>query len=151
MLHVLLGLAALAMQPAAFVESLDWLEGHWRMEDTRVHNEVRFTEEIWTDGIAGAMFGIGRTVRGGETQAFEFTRIVVEEGRLVFIAQPSGAPPARFPMVSQGPREVVFANPAHDYPQRITYRRDGAILHATISLMDGSNPASWTYQLEPAR
>jgi hypothetical protein len=151
MLQMLSVVVALALQPTPHVEALDWLEGHWRAEDTRVHNEVRFTEEIWTDGIAGAMFGIGRTVRGRQTQAFEYTRIAEEDGTLVFIAQPNGAPPVRFPMISQGTRKIVFANPANDHPQRMVYRRAGAVLHATISLSDGSNPTSWTYRLEPAR
>ena len=145
--------SVIALQASAapqHVESLDWLEGHWRAEDTRIHNEVRFVEEMWSDGIAGHMFAIGRTVRGRQTRAFEFLRISEEDGKLVYIAQPNGGAPVRFPMISQGSREVVFANPAHDYPQRIAYRREGTALHATISLTDGSNATSWTYQLEPA-
>jgi hypothetical protein len=94
------------------------------------------------------MFGIARTVRDGATTIFEYMRIVEEERGLVFIAQPNGAPPARFPLVSQARNEIVFANPEHDYPQRIVYRREGNVLSGTVSLADGSRPMSWTYQLE---
>ena len=47
------------------------------------------------------------------------------DGKLSFWASPNGAPRVQFPLLSQGPREVVFANPAHDYPQRIRYWREG--------------------------
>lgn len=144
-----------ALQPAPSVEALEWLEGHWRAEDRRIHNSVRFTEEIWVEGMAGAMFGINRTVRDGGTASFEYMRIVEEEGeegsRLVFIAQPNGASPSRFPMVSHRPYEIVFANPAHDHPQRIVYRRAGDLLTGTISLEDGSRPMQWSFRLQRAR
>jgi hypothetical protein len=42
--------------------------------------------------------------------------------------------------------EAVFVNPAHDYPQRITYRRTGRGLTATTSLADGSNAQTWKYE-----
>lgn len=142
---------AAAQLPAPSVEGLAWLEGHWRAEDRRFHNRVRFTEEVWIEGTAGAMFGINRTVRDGGMTGFEYMRIVEEEGRLVFIAQPGGAPPVRFPMLSHALNEIVFANPAHDYPQRIVYRRKGDLLTGTVSLADGSKPMSWTFRLERRR
>ena len=150
---MLIQLAALLMsaQPAVDIEGLEWLEGHWRVEDTRVHNLVRFTEEIWIEPSAGKMFGIGRTVRGQETQAFEFLRIEEAERGLVLIAQPNGDPPVRFPMVSHGRGEIAFENRANDYPQRISYRRSGERLVATISMADGSRPTSWNYRLERPR
>ena len=152
MLHAaLFMLAAAAAEPVFGVANLEWLEGHWREDDTRVHNLVRFTEEVWIEGKAGAMFGINRSVRDRATLSFEYMRIVEEDGQLVFIAQPNGAAPSRFPMVSHGPNEIVFANPEHDYPQRIVYRREGPRLTGTISLADGSRPMSWTFRLRPPR
>lgn len=43
-------------------------------------------------------------------------------------------------------RKVVFENPEHDYPQRISYEllNDGH-LRATISLADGTAQRSWDY------
>lgn len=48
-------------------------------------------------------------------------------------------------MVAAGERMIEFANPAHDYPQRIRYWREGNRLKARISLMDGSKAEDWDY------
>ena len=76
---------------------------------------------------AGSMLGVSRTVRGGNTVAYEFMRIAAgADGKLAFHAQPSGKPPAAFALRSMSPTEVVFENPEHDFPQRIIYRANGA-------------------------
>lgn len=48
-------------------------------------------------------------------------------------------------LAAQAAAMVEFANPAHDYPQRIRYWREGRLLKARISLMDGSKPMEWRY------
>ena len=69
------------------------------------------------------MLGMNRTVRDGNTVFFEYLRIVEEEdGWAGLIASPSGQETARFKMVDQGAHHVVFENPDHDFPQRISYR-----------------------------
>ena len=45
------------------------------------------------------------------------------DGRVVLIAEPVGQARAIFTLHSQGPDEVVFENPPHDFPQRVIYRR----------------------------
>ncbi len=147
MLHTVIAAVLVAVQPVQSIDSLAWLSGTWRASEAQGGG---YTEELWTPAEAGAMFGISRTVAGSATRWFEYTRIVVEPGgTLVFIAQPGGAAPARFTAVSRGEAEIVFANAAHDYPQRISYRREGDVLTATIALMDGSRPNRWTYRLQP--
>jgi hypothetical protein len=42
--------------------------------------------------------------------------------------------------------EIIFVNPAHDYPQRIRYWQDGRRLNAEISLKDGSRAMRWLYR-----
>ena len=48
-------------------------------------------------------------------------------------------------MTNQGTRMIEFSNPAHDYPQRIRYWREGDTLHAEIALLDGSRAVQWSY------
>jgi hypothetical protein len=134
--------AAASQAPVSTVASLDWLEGHWRSES----GPGEITEEVWIGARAGKMFGIGRSVRGRLTRSFEYMRIEEGEGGLIFVAQPGGAPPTRFAMVSHARNQVVFENRATDYPQRVVYRRQGERLTATISLADGSKPVSWSFR-----
>jgi hypothetical protein len=54
-----------------------------------------------------------------------------------FVAQPGGAPPTTFELASSGPHEVSFANPQHDFPKRIFYKRDRETLIARID--DGTD------------
>ena len=55
-----------------------------------------------------------------------------EEG-LALEAQPGGRfPPTLFPATEIGDSRVVFANPEHDFPQRITYSLDGRTLRARV-------------------
>jgi uncharacterized protein YndB with AHSA1/START domain len=67
------------------------------------------------------------------------------DGGLVFYGSVKGGARVAFPMVSSGSRDIVFANPSHDYPQRIHYWREGMGLKAEISQMDGSKKYGWTY------
>ena len=69
------------------------------------------------------MLGTSRTVRNSQTVAYEFLQIrETEAGEIEYIAKPSGQAEAAFLMVRLSEREVVFENPSHDFPQRITYR-----------------------------
>ena len=87
------------------------------------------------DGASGrTLLGMSRTIAKGRTVADEFMQIrEIEPGRLAFIANPSGQAQATFPVLRLGPREVVFENPAHYFPQRVIYRLDDAgVLRARI-------------------
>lgn len=48
-----------------------------------------------------------------------------ESGALVLTASPKGQATARFKLIGVSDEEVVFANPDHDFPQRIIYRLVG--------------------------
>ena len=67
-------------------------------------------------------------------------------GYLTFTAQPNGGQPVSFRYSGGGPRESMFDNVEHDYPQRIRYRRTGDQLEATTSLVDGSKAQRWIYK-----
>jgi hypothetical protein len=119
-----------------------WMAGEWIQTEGD-----SWVEEFWTGPRAGLMIGASRTGEGAKLTGWETMRIIREaDGTLSFIAQPGGAPPSSFPMVSAGAREIVFANPAHDYPQKIRYWRDEAGLNAEISLMDGSKAQRFAFK-----
>lgn len=85
------------------------------------------------------MLGMSRTVAKGRIAEHEFLQIRVQDGRVVYIAKPSGQPEATFTAAKIGPREVVFENPAHDFPQRIIYRlqADGGIAARIEGMREG--------------
>jgi hypothetical protein len=103
------------------VDRVGWLQGCWRA--TRGEATV---EEQWMAPRGGSMLGMGRTVRGGKTAEYELVLISEEKGRLAYKAHPAGQPSATFLSTTASEASVVFENPAHDFPQRVGYRREGA-------------------------
>jgi hypothetical protein len=145
MRHSMLALALLAAPVAAepiSADRLGWLAGDWVQQAGPT-----LTEESWLPPRGGMLLGLNRTSRNGAARAFEFIRIGPgPDGRLSFNAQPNGAPPTAFPAVEQTDASILFLNPAHDYPQRIRYWREGDMLMAEISLADGSKPDRWRFE-----
>ena len=125
---LLLGVVPVAVSAQTLpVEALGWLEGCWRTQGADA------TEERWSSPEGGVMLGTGRSLRGGRAVAFEYLRIEADAvGRISLVASPSGQATARFPMVLGSADEVVFENPAHDFPQRIRYVRTGDRLRARV-------------------
>jgi hypothetical protein len=122
--------------------SLTWLAGNWTGRQG-----AATIEERWTPAAGGAMLAVSRTVSNGRMVAFEFLRIVERNGSLVYIAQPNGRPPTEFGLTRLTASEVVFENPAHDFPKMITYTLgpDGA-LTATVSASGGAKPQRFTFR-----
>jgi len=112
-------LAAQTPPPAA-IDRLAWLGGCWAQE-----RPDGLTEEHWMKPSGGTMLGMSRNVRNGRTAEFEFLQIREVNGALAYVAKPSGQAEATFPVKTLTDSEVVFENPAHDFPQRIIYRRTG--------------------------
>ena len=53
---------------------------------------------------------------------------------------------AEVALLGGGDEAIEFANPANDYPQRIRYWRQGKLLMAEISQIDGSKAVRWNYR-----
>lgn len=122
------GLALASGATAAAPAQLDWLAGQWCGGDAE-----RKIDEVWLPQAGGALLGMSRTVNGNRTESFEFMRIVPEGKDAGLHVQPNGVAPTVFTIASHGEGWVVFENPAHDFPNHIEYRRDGAGLRAVIS------------------
>lgn len=114
-----------------------WMVGCW----TGSRGAETFTER-WTAADASTLIGTSHTVKGGALSAFEFLRVVLKAGVPVYVAQPNGVPPTEFTAAAQTGAEITFANPAHDFPKRVGYRRlDATHLTAWIDGgPDGAGP-----------
>lgn len=125
-LLLLLGLFA-AVTQARPIDRAAFMQGCWQRRATG-----RVIEEQWMKPRGGNMLGMSRTVRGDSLMEYEFLRLFERGEKLVYAAQPSGQPPAEFTAVTSEEGVLVFEDPAHDFPQRISYRAAGDSLFARI-------------------
>ena len=100
------------------IHQVAWLQGCWRMSAPG-----RLVEENWTAPRGRSMLGVSRTVRGDSLVAYELVVVREAAAGLSYEAHPSGQPSATFPARTATDSTVVFENTAHDFPQRIGYRR----------------------------
>jgi hypothetical protein len=138
-------LPAAESQPVP-IDHLAWLTGHWSGEKDGV-----VSEEIWTSTAGGWIVGLHKDVKGDRMVSFEFLRIgpVEPGGALAYFASPRGQQPTTFRMVEQTAKRVVFADPTHDFPQRILYwlAEDGALYARVEGTIQGkleSEEWRWT-------
>jgi hypothetical protein len=112
-------MAATPPAPVADIARLHWMTGCWMQ--VRANGRV---DEQWMAPGGGVMLGMSRTLKDGKVREYEFLRIAPgADGKLGFIADPSGQPEATFPLKEITDDSVVFEEPAHDFPQRILYKR----------------------------
>jgi hypothetical protein len=115
-----LGAAGVAMDGSR-PELPAWLAGCWELRQG-----ARHAVEMWMPPEAGMMLGASRTTRDGKVSEFEQLRLELAGDTLVYTAVPSGQTEAAFRSVEITETSFTVANPAHDFPQRIGYRRRGA-------------------------
>lgn len=119
----LLGLLLATPVPAQApndVGRLAFMAGCWELR-----TPTRVTHEQWMPPLGGMMLGMSRTVVRDMAREWEALRIETKDGVVTYLAQPGGRPATPFPASAITDTSVTFANPAHDFPQRILYRRLG--------------------------
>ena len=116
---------------------LDWLAGCWVSAD-------KSSQEVWVVDGDKSLIGFAVALRAGEVVFYELLHLEQnDEGTWTYTAHPAGQARTSFVAVDVRENSAVFTNPEHDYPQQISYRRDGSQLSATISLLGGDNPNSF--------
>lgn len=117
---VVLACCAAAQQKPVKISDLGWLAGCW---ETRKPDTGFILSEQWMKPEGGMMIGMGRTVNGGRAVDWEFMRIEQRGDGLAFVAKPkANKDETTFSMIRMSESEVVFENPTHDFPQRVSYR-----------------------------
>jgi hypothetical protein len=148
-LPIVLSVLALAdvaqAAPAGDVQALSWLAGSWVQR-----GENLTVREIWTVPQDGAMAGASQTNRTGKKPFVEFMTITAEPAGATFTARIEGQPPTPFVLKPGPPDEATFENLAHDFPQRVIYRRCGQDLCARIEGTVNGKPQrqDWRYTRE---
>lgn len=130
-----------AAQPAP---APDWMSGYWLSceDDEQV-------AESWIGAGSTTLLGVNHT-RNARGVRFEFLRIAPSAAGYSYFAQPSGRPPTEFPLKETGGQRVVFENPAHDFPQRILYWREGDVLTARVEGVIGGRGESMQWRFRRA-
>ncbi len=135
--------AAIAFIPALVIgddlniNQFGWLTGCWATPDNS-------SQEVWVVDSEQSLAGFGVSISGNKVGFYEILSIKQsDQGLWVYTAHPSGQASATFQAVYLSKNSVVFRNPDHDYPQEISYRREGDHLNATISLLGGADPNSF--------
>jgi hypothetical protein len=121
------------------LSDISWLAGCWSGK-----MGAALYEECWTSSSAGLMQGSGRMTEGGRILMREHMTIESDGPKVMLYVLNYGAklaadqPVVGFALVEQKSDRLVFENPQHDYPQRISYIRlkDGNAV-ARIETIDG--------------
>jgi hypothetical protein len=103
-----------------------------------ISSPARTVTEFWLPPAGGTMLGVSRTVVKEKTIEYEFLVLRSGADGLEYVATPSRQTQTIFKATKVGRGEVVFENPAHDFPTRITYRQaDGGIVATIDGMMNG--------------
>ena len=147
-----LALAACAARPASVVApsappsevaALGWLRGRW----CGAHDGGTFCE-TWRDAPGPSLRGEGAFERGGARVFGEALAVEQRPDGVFYVATPEGEGTTAFRLTPRTDAEAVFENPAHDFPTRITYRREGA--DGLVAVVEGPS-RSLTFSLTRAR
>ena len=110
---------------------LSWLEGTWTRTNAK---PGRSGAELWTRGQGNELIGRGISMRGADTTFVEKLKIVIKSGDIYYVSDvPENPRPVDFKFTFIDDRSFVCENPAHDFPKKIAYYKDGDNLKAVIS------------------
>lgn len=114
-------LGAVAQAQTRSIDNVRWLAGCWE----RAGSTGR-TVEVWSGPADGVLLGGSYFVTDSTTRELEHLRLWYSGDTLMYEAHPSSQSRTKFKAASPGSDEIVLENPAHDFPQRITYWRAGS-------------------------
>ena|SRR6266851_3183634 len=117
------GIGAQEISPEMW--KLGFMSGCWKGVD-----KGQILEEQWTRPAGQSMLGVGRTIRDGKTEFYEFLQIRERSDGIFYIAEPNGRKAVSFKLVKLNDSQAIFENPENDFPQRIIYQKtiDGSLL-----------------------
>jgi len=109
-----------AMKPAKKIAEAGWLVGTWSG-----NSGERSTYENWEKYNDSTYVGRSYSIQQGDTVSSESIRLV-QQGKVInYIPTVEGQNndmPVMFTLISSDSNKLIFENPAHDFPQRVTYR-----------------------------
>ncbi len=112
-------------------EKLQWLVGEWNRTNITAGTSGL---EKWVVNSPVELQGWGITMKGGDTTFVEKTKLLVKDGQIYYVADvPENKEPVYFKLVDIGQNAFTCENPEHDFPKKISYKKNGDTLKVIIS------------------
>ncbi len=112
-------------------EEIKWILGIWKIQGRQ-----GMIAEQWTVKNDSTLTGKSFFIRNGKDSSLrETVDLAFRNGSWYYIPtvrDQNNAQPVSFPLIFLKNQEFICENPAHDFPQRITYRRIKNQLFASI-------------------
>ena len=130
------------------LEAAAFMAGCWRGSA----GADRTIEEYYTTPGGNLMQGMTRYlgsrpgVQGPLTVDFEFTLLDVDHDKIRLRPHPKGQPSVTFAEIERAPGRLVWENPTHDFPQRISYTKapgDSLIARIEGTTSNGHRAIEW--------
>lgn len=129
------------------LEKTSWFLGSWghtSKEGTLAENWVKVNDSVYK--------GESYFIIGKDTVFAEAVDLAEANGKLTYtvsVKGPANEAPVPFEMTSVSDKAVVFENPKHDFPNKITYNRvtDDSLV-AVISGIQKGKPAMQTFAMK---
>jgi Domain of unknown function (DUF6265) len=122
---ILLSAGVRAQENSPEMSKLGFISGCWRSDD-----KVQILEALWTKPDGQSMLGVGRTIRNGKTDFYEFLQIREGSDGIVYISEVNSGKPVSFKLVKVNDNQAIFENLQNEFPRRIIYQRviDGSLV-----------------------
>lgn len=118
-------------KPGSQLQKAEWMIGRWESS-----TDEGVLSETWKKEDNSTYSAETYFVVAGDTVFEEHVQLKEVDGKVVYspvIPNQNNGKPTDFTMVSVASNKIVFENPKHDFPQKITYDLKGDSLIATIS------------------
>ncbi len=133
-------LPAVEAAPKTYTEikKADWLTGRW--ENNSKEGNL---SEIWTKENDSTFHGESYFVKKGKDTVFgEIVKLWQKENQLIYevtVRGQNNEKPVEFALTTSSDKQLVFENPKHDYPSKITYNHIGndSIVAEISGMKDG--------------
>ena len=105
-------------------EKMSWLSGRWEKES----NGMKIIETWQRENGIGFLVQ-GYMLENADTVFTEFIKVTLKQGTIIYavtLPDQNGTEPVTFKLTENTGQKVVFENPEHDYPQKITYQKHRA-------------------------
>ncbi len=139
----LLLIAVVCMMIVSSCKSKDPMQGFEKLSGLwQTHNSEADIYEEWSKSSNGVLYGKSYVLNEGDSiinERIELKKIGEDVFYIPTVTGQNNNQPVQFKMISTNDSAFVFDNPAHDFPQRITYRFIGkdSIVAKTQGIVDG--------------